>query len=113
MSDSVWMRDPEGVYASVAKDQVDTWKPRGLTEVDEPTDDTTFVHMTHDDVEGRARIPWGARDYWQARGFRPTEPPEPVDVTKDPVLVDVVEDKPAKKAAPKKKAAADDTEQAS
>jgi hypothetical protein len=112
MSDSVWMRDSDAVYAYVPKDRTDTWKPRGLTEADEPTADTAFVYMVHDDIQGVAKIPWGARDYWQAVGFRPAEPAAPVSPLKDPVLTDVTEDeKPAKKAAPKKAAKADDTEE--
>jgi hypothetical protein len=105
MSDNVWMRDPDGVYAHVAKDGVDTWTPRGLQKADEPTRDDAFVWMHHDEIDGTAKLPWGAREYWQGRGWAFSPPEEPVDLTKDPALADVEPEKPAKKAADKTPAA--------
>lgn len=106
MSDNVWMRDPDGVYAHVPKDGVDTWTPRGVQKADEPIREDDFVWMHHDEIDGTAKLPWGAREYWQGRGWAFSTPQEPQDLTKDPRLVDVEPAKPpAKKTAEKTPAA--------
>lgn len=101
MSDSVWMRDQGGAFAYVPAAEVDTWKPRGLQESAEPSSNTDFVWMRHGEVTGTPKIPWGARDYWLAKGFAPSPPEEPRDLTKDPALDDVRGDEPDAKPAKK------------
>lgn len=96
-------------WALVDKGDADTWKPRGWSAADEPTDDAAFVYMEHPDegVTGKARLPWGARAYWQGIGFAPAAPPDPVDLTRDPHLRDQRAEKaPAKPAKATEKTAA-------
>lgn len=99
---NVWMKDAYGNKAHVPSDERDAWVPRGWTEADEPAADER-VWMEHGAHGGRALFPAGIAETWQALGWAPSPPPEPVDVTKDPALVDVVaptsETPPAKPAA--------------
>lgn len=73
----------------------------GYTEVtSEPSDDRQ-VYVTNAATGGQAALPYGVLAAWGARGWVPTGPPAPVDLTKDPVLVDQVEPvKPKTSAAP-------------
>lgn len=89
-----WMTDGYGAKAFVAADEVDTWKPRGWSEADEPSG-TDRVWMRHSEHGGRAQFPAAALESWQALGWRPSDPPAPYDVTKDPQLVDVQPEEPA------------------
>lgn len=69
-------------------DQRDVWtKVRGWHEVTEPRP-SDQVYIWRDGIEAPGRVPYEALDGWVARGWRPGPPPEPVDITKDPVLVD-------------------------
>ena len=85
MTERVWMSDPYGAKAHV--DQVDKWIPRGWSESDEPTG-AEMVWCGNEATGGRAQFPASVLEQWQALGCVPSEPPEPVDLTKDPKLVD-------------------------
>jgi len=87
MSEHVWMSDPYGAKAHVDQAAVDEWTPRGWSESDEPTG-AEMVWCRHEQSGGRAQFPAGVLGPWQAMGWTPSEPPEPVDLTKDPKLVD-------------------------
>lgn len=86
-----WIVDPN----SGAKALVDTAAERdcwtevyGWSTTTEPSgDERVWVH--HPDTGGRAVLPAAAiGGYWSALGWAPSAPPEPVDTTKDPALVD-------------------------
>lgn len=92
-----WVKDLTGVHAQVeGVDQRDYWtKVQGWSETGEPSR-TDQVHVEHPDA-GRGQLPYGAIvGGWDALGWLPTAPPEPVDLTKDPQLVD----QPAAEAVP-------------
>jgi len=77
----------------------DRWvQIHGYAESAEPTDDQQ-VHVVNDNTGGRGALPYGPlRDgIWGGLGWRPAAPPEPVDATKDPALVDQVVAVPATK----------------
>lgn len=84
-----WLHDATGVYAQVeGADQRDYWtRVQGWSEASEPGP-TDQVHVQHDEA-GRGRLPFGAiGGGWDGLGWSVAAPPEPVDMTKDPVLVD-------------------------
>lgn len=99
-----WMRTPDGAKALVtgAEDR-DTWTVRGAVEDDEPKPGE-FVWLQHEQHGGRAKFPAEVVEQWELKGWHPSPPLEPVDLTRDPHLVDVpvekslvkAEDKPAK-----------------
>ena len=68
----------------------DRWvQIHGYAESSEPADDQQ-VHVVNETTGGRAQLPYGPlRDgLWAGLGWRLAAPPEPVDLTKDPALVD-------------------------
>ncbi len=72
----------------------------GYTEVtSEPADDRQ-VHVAHAATGGQATLPYGVLAAWGVLGWVPAGPPAPVDLTKDPVLVDQEPVKPKTSAAP-------------
>lgn len=73
----------------------------GYTEVTaEPAADRQ-VYVSHEQSGGHAVLPYGVLAAWGALGWVPAGPPAPVDLTKDPVLVDQSEPvKPKTSAAP-------------
>lgn len=89
MSDRVWMSNPaDGAYALIDPDDVDRWTVRGWLPVTKEPGDQTTVWLHHAESDGRAQFPAGVVPQWMALGWQPGAPPEPVDLTKDPKLVD-------------------------
>lgn len=84
-----WLRNPaDGNFALAdGAEQRDQLMQQGLVAADEPRE-TDHVWMWHDGIEQPGRIPYGARDYWQATGWTLGRPPAPVDLTRDPALTD-------------------------
>jgi hypothetical protein len=85
-----WIASPSGEYALVeGAEQRDLWtKVRGWRETDEPGP-TDRVHISHPEVGHGNPLPYEALDgQWTGLGWAAGPPPEPVDMTKDPVLVD-------------------------
>lgn len=83
-----WLTDLAGVYAQVeGADQRDNWtRIQGWAEAGEPGRNDQ-VHVVHE--AGRGQLAYGAlTDGWSALGWAVATPPEPVDLTKDPQLVD-------------------------
>lgn len=90
-----WLTDGFGSKALVeGVDGRDRWKPFGWSESDAPAGDDR-VWMEHEVHGGRAQFPAGIAPTWEALGWKPSPPPEPYDVTKDPTLVDVPTEAPA------------------
>lgn len=100
-TDAVWMADGHGAKAYVPVGEVDAWRPRGWVTATEPAP-SEQVWMAHGGHGGRATFPATAVDVWQALGWAPSPPAEPVDITKDPALVD----QPAELVAQPKQTAA-------
>lgn len=100
---SYWIRDIEGVKALVEGAETrDTWvKVHGWQLTEEPTS-TDLVWLQHNETGGKARFAAEAAPQWAGLGWHPSAPPEPVDLTKDPQLVD----QPAADLAPAAAAAA-------
>jgi hypothetical protein len=101
-----WIVSPAGVYALVdAGEPLAVWtKARGWAEASEP-DRTGRVHVVHADAGHAGPLAYGALgEGFAALGWSPGPPPEPVDITKDPVLVD--QQPAAGPAEPKTKPAA-------
>lgn len=72
----------------------------GYTEVtSEPAGDRQ-VYVAHTATGGHAVLPYGVLAAWGVLGWVPAGPPAPVDLTKDPVLVDQAEPVKPKTAAP-------------
>ncbi len=97
-----WLVDPSGVYAQVegAEDRDARVRIEGWAEASEPSR-TDQVHVVHD-AAGRGQLPYGAiLDGWTGLGWKVATPPEQVDLTKDPQLVDQppAADEPAKPAS--------------
>lgn len=89
MSERAWMSNPaDGAYALIGPDDVDRWTVRGWQPVTKEPGDQTMVWLHHPESDGRAQFPAGVVPQWQALGWQPGAPPEPVDLTKDPKLVD-------------------------
>jgi hypothetical protein len=68
----------------------DQWvKVHGWAEASEPADDQQ-VHVVNEQTGGRGALPYGpVRDgLFAGLGWRIASPPAPVDLTKDPALVD-------------------------
>lgn len=87
-----WLRNPADGTFAVAEggEERDRLIPLGHELADEPSDDAAFVWMRHDGIERPARLPYGAREHNLAREWTFAAPPDPVDLTKDPLLVDPV-----------------------
>ncbi|WP_346536944.1 hypothetical protein [Micromonospora sp. DPT] len=84
-----WLTDGYGSKALVeGADQRDRWVPLGWSEADAPAGGDR-VWMQHTEHGGHAQFPAGVVDTWQALGWKPAPPPEPVDVLHDAQLVDV------------------------
>ena len=87
-----WLADGYGSKALVeGADERDRWVPRGWAEADEPAGEDR-VWMQHGEHKGRAQFPAAVVETWQALGWKPAAPPEPVDVLHDAQLVDVAPD---------------------
>lgn len=104
-----WLVDAEGRKAQVLAADVDTWKPHGWAEADEP-EATDMVWLQHSETGGKALFAQPVVDTWKALGWEPAAPPEPVDLTKDQNLVDPQVHAPAAEA-PKKAASGSKKEQ--
>lgn len=101
---NTWLADAEGNRALVETSAVDHWKPLGWSAVPEPTytSPDVMVWLKHEVTGGRARFAEAVVPTWQALGWHPSEPPTPVDLTKDPQLTDQTEEPVASDATPKK-----------
>jgi hypothetical protein len=86
-----WIRDAEGAFALVeGADQRDTWtRVRGWRETAEPGP-SDRVHIVHPEVGHGGPLPYEAivGTAWAGLGWKPGPPPQPVDLTKDPRIVD-------------------------
>lgn len=78
-----WMVDANGdkALASGAGER-DQLLERKWVESDDPQRNE-FIWMTHSQTGGVARFATNAQAAWEARGWSPSGPPEPVDVRKD------------------------------
>ena len=88
---SYWIVSPMGEYALVeGTAERDRWtRVLDWRVADEPPA-TAQVHIVHPDGL-RGRIPYEAvKGQWSGLGWTAGPPPEPVDITKDPRLVDQV-----------------------
>ncbi len=108
----VWLVDAEGTRARVeSAADADYWKPFGWADSVEPaTADECFVWLQHEITGGKARFACSAAPQWAGLGWHPSAPPEPIDLTHDPELVDVKEEPAASSA--KSKTTANKEEQA-
>jgi hypothetical protein len=83
-----WLTDTSGAKALVeGADERDRWRPHGWAETDAPVAGD-LVWLQHDVHGGRQLFAAAAAEQWAGLGWRPSAPPEPVDLTKDPQLVD-------------------------
>ncbi len=90
-----WLTDGFGRKALVdGADQRDRWKPLGWAEGDAPAGDDQ-VWMQHEAHGGRQLFTASVVSTWEALGWKPSAPPEPVDVLHDAQLVDVPTEAPA------------------
>lgn len=90
MSDkqTFWMTDEFGAKALVTGvDERNRLRPHGWRETTEPTGQD-LVWLRHDVTEGQQLFSHAAAGQWAELGWHPSPPPEPVDLTKDPMLVD-------------------------
>ena len=78
----------------------DEWvRVHGWTETSEP-DDLRQVHVVNDNTGGRGALPYGAlKGAWVGLGWRAATPPPPLDLTKDPRLVDQPVSEPVTESA--------------
>lgn len=85
-----WIANSDGDYARVDPDAVDTWIPRGWKIAPAPTvaDGDRKVWLKHELHGGLARFSAAVAPQWASLGWHPADPPVPVDLTKDPQLVD-------------------------
>ena len=97
-----WLaRDSEPVaFVDDAAVRDELIRVHGYTEVTEPLADDRQVHVAHTATGGHAVLPHGVLAAWGVLGWVPAGPPAPVDLTKDPVLVDQEPVKPKTSAAP-------------
>lgn len=95
-----WIRDIEGVFAQVEAEARDMWtRVRGWTEADEPGP-ADQVHVVHEHPEvGPGRLPYAAVEHWAGLGWSAGPPPEPVDTTGTPAVVEAAPSKPTKSPA--------------
>jgi hypothetical protein len=83
-----WLTDTSGAKALVeGADERDRWLPHGWAETDAPVVGD-LVWLQHDVHHGRQLFAAAAAEQWAGLGWHPSAPPEPVDLTKDPQLVD-------------------------
>jgi len=93
-----WIADALGAHAVVAgEDERDQWvRGRGWADAAEPSG-FDQVHIVNGDMHGC--VPFAAlAEGWADLGWSPGPPPEPVNILKDPALVDQAA--PPIKAAP-------------
>ncbi|MEV4767802.1 hypothetical protein [Micromonospora humida] len=70
-----WMADGYGAKALiVGADERDRWRPLGWTETDVPAG-IDMVWMRHEEHGGRAKFAAQVMDLWQAKGWKPSDPP--------------------------------------
>ncbi len=103
-----WLADASGHYARIEDKQElrDKWTPLGWAVVPEPAErGDHFVWLQHEVHGGKALFSAKVAPVWADLGWHPSDPPEVVDLTHDPVLVDQA-DEPQPDAAPKKSAKA-------
>jgi hypothetical protein len=86
-STGVWVADIEGRKALTG--DFDSWRVRGWVEATEP-EPGEFVWLQHEETQGKQLFPQQVVGTWEALGWKPCEPPKPVDLTKDPKLTDAV-----------------------
>lgn len=83
-----WLTNADGHKARVeGAEQRDRWLPLGWSVADEPVTGD-MVYLEHEVSGGRALFPAAVVPAWGELGWQPAAPPEPVDLTKDPLLVD-------------------------
>lgn len=83
-----WLVDGDGAKALVVGvDERDRFRPHGWTETTEPAG-SDMVWLEHEVTGGRQLFPMAVTPQWGALGWRLAGPPEPVDLTKDPQVVD-------------------------
>lgn len=83
-----WLTDGYGSKALVeGAEERDRWKPAGWSETDEPSGED-MVWLAHAEHGGRQRFAAAAVASWQALGWQPCAPPEPVDLLRDRALSD-------------------------
>lgn len=105
-----WITSPAGVFAQVeGTEQRDMWtKVRGWSDAEEPAGNDR-LYLVHTAAGFGGPIPFEAlADGWADMGWSPGPPPMPLDITKDPTLVDqrLVADPAEGVAKPQIKAAA-------
>lgn len=95
-----WIADPNSGAKAIVEgvEERDRWtKVLGWSETTEPTGDER-VWLYNESIDGRTVLPYDAsQGHWKGIGWAPGAPPEPVDTTKDPALMD--QPKPAPPAA--------------
>lgn len=88
---SYWIVDPNSGAKAVVEGAADRdrWtKVQGWSETTEPTGDER-VWVYNQAIDGRTVLPYDAsQGHWKGIGWVPGAPPEPVDTTKDPALMD-------------------------
>jgi hypothetical protein len=107
---SYWIVDPNGGAKALVEgaEERNRWtQVQGWDEADEPVPGD-MVWAFNEAAGGHTKLPHdtlGEGGYWHGVGWRPSAPPEPVDVTKDPAL----RDQPATRPAPRSATAATPT----
>lgn len=97
---SYWITTANGYFAQVdGVDERDKWTPLGWRLAKEPGP-TDFVYLRKDDIANPGLFAYQAVPVWQELGWKYGTPPEPVDLTKDPA---VVEPEPEPEPEPQKK----------
>jgi hypothetical protein len=95
-----WMRSDTGDLMQVGSAaERDSWLLRNWQESKSEPSDRDQVWFRVEGVENPAKFPWGAREFWGSRGWEPSTPPEPIDYTRDPRVVDVAEAPPVSEPA--------------
>lgn len=85
---SYWLTDTSGVKALiVGADERDRWSPHGWHPTADPVAGD-LVWLQHETTGGQQVFAAEAAESWKGLGWHPSAPPEPLDLTKDPMLVD-------------------------
>lgn len=89
MTNRYWVTSVDGAKAVLeGADARDRWtKVHGWTITTEPQPGDR-VWLEHAETGGKQIFAAEAAPQWEGLGWHPTSPPEPVDLTKDPQLVD-------------------------
>jgi hypothetical protein len=86
-----WIADPNSGAKALVEgvEERDRWtKVQGWSEATEPTGDER-VWLYNASIDGRTVLPFDAsQGHWKGIGWAPGAPPEPVDTTRDPALMD-------------------------